>query len=80
MATVTVKNIPDELYARLKHSAVLNRRSINREAIVCLEQALQGRATTPETVLAQAQQLRKATRKHPLTDAAFSKAKAAGRR
>ena len=80
MATITVKNIPDDLYARLKQSAGLNRRSINREAIVCLEQALQARRATPETVLARAQQLRRITRKHPLNDAAFSKAKAAGRR
>ena len=39
MATITVKNIPDEIYERLKGAASANRRSINREIIVCLERA-----------------------------------------
>lgn len=38
--TITLKNIPDELYDRLKASAKAHRRSINNEAIVCLEGAL----------------------------------------
>ena len=38
MASITVKNIPDELYARLKAVAESNRRSINGEIIVCIEQ------------------------------------------
>ncbi len=33
MATVTVKNIPDELYDRLKSVAEINRRSINSEIL-----------------------------------------------
>lgn len=41
MATMTLKNVPDELYERLKASAARHRRSINREAIVCLERALE---------------------------------------
>lgn len=40
MATMTIKNIPDELYARLKERAAANRRSVNSQAIVCLETAL----------------------------------------
>ncbi|MCL2340741.1 MAG: plasmid stability protein [Proteobacteria bacterium] len=38
--TLTLKNVPDDVYARLKTSAELNRRSINSEAIVCLETVL----------------------------------------
>ena len=38
--TLTLKNIPDELYKRLKASAEAHRRSLNSEAIVCLESAL----------------------------------------
>ena len=38
--TLTLKNIPDELYERLKSAAELNRRSLNSEAIVCLESGL----------------------------------------
>lgn len=37
MANLNLKNIPDDLYDRLKQSANANRRSINSELIVCLE-------------------------------------------
>lgn len=47
--TLTLKNIPDEVYDRLKASAVLHRRSLNSEAIVCLESVLlPGRMSTDE--------------------------------
>ena len=39
MATLTLKNIPDELHARLKASAERNRRSLNSEILVRLESA-----------------------------------------
>ena len=35
--TLTLKNIPDEVYQRLRASAEAHRRSLNSEAIVCLE-------------------------------------------
>ena len=38
--TITLKNIPDQVYERLKASAETNRRSLNSEAIVCLESVL----------------------------------------
>ena len=38
MPTVTLKNIPDALHARLKASAEHNRRSLNSEILVRLEQ------------------------------------------
>lgn len=38
--TLTLKNIPDEVYERLKASADAHRRSLNSEAIVCLESVL----------------------------------------
>ena len=38
--TLTLKNIPDAVYDRLKLSAETHRRSMNSEAIVCLEAAL----------------------------------------
>lgn len=40
--TITLKNVPDELHERLKAAAVSHRRSINNEAIVCLEAVLGG--------------------------------------
>jgi antitoxin FitA len=36
MATLTLKNVPDDLYRRLKESAARNRRSLNQEAIARL--------------------------------------------
>lgn len=38
--TLTLKNIPDAVYDRLKQSAETHRRSLNNEAIVCLESVL----------------------------------------
>ena len=38
--TLTLKNIPDAVYERLKASAEIHRRSMNNEAIVCLETVL----------------------------------------
>ncbi len=38
--TLTLKNIPDEVYNRLKAAAETDRRSLNSEAIVCLESVL----------------------------------------
>ena len=38
--TLTLKNIPDDVYERLKASAEAHRRSLNSEAIVCLESVL----------------------------------------
>lgn len=40
MPAITVKNIPDELYGKLKYSAEQHRRSVNSELISCLEQVL----------------------------------------
>jgi antitoxin FitA len=37
---MTLKNIPDELYARLKATAQLNRRRLNGEVIMCLDMVL----------------------------------------
>lgn len=40
MATITLKDVPAELHRRLKEGAERNRRSMNSEALVCLEQVL----------------------------------------
>ena len=37
---LTLKNIPEEVYLRLKAAAEAHRRSLNSEAIVCLEAVL----------------------------------------
>lgn len=39
-ATVTIKNIPDPVYLRLKEAARAHHRSLNSEVVACLEQVL----------------------------------------
>ena len=56
--TLTLKNIPDDVYRRLKLSAETHRRSLNSEAIVCLESALTPARLPPSERLARARALR----------------------
>ena len=64
--TLTLKNIPDEVYARLRGSAEVHRRSLNSEAIVCLESVLlPGRIPVAER-LARARTLRGVATKEKL--------------
>jgi plasmid stability protein len=58
--TLTLKNIPDSVYLRLKAAAELHRRSMNSEAIVCLEAALLPTPMASAERLARARELRAA--------------------
>ena len=79
MTTITVKNIPDDLYERLKQAARANRRSINSEIIVCIERTVGPQSVNPEATIARARQLREKTVEYQITDDEFTSAKAAGR-
>lgn len=79
MASITVKNIPDTLYERLKASAKRNRRSVNSEIIVCIERAVVSQRIDPDEFLGTARRLRQLTAKHSVTDKAFNREKTAGR-
>ena len=79
MPTLTLKNIPDELYEQLKESARMNRRSINSEIIVCIERFLHSNRIAPETVLTKARKLREASSQYIITDEDFDQAKTAGK-
>ncbi len=79
MATVTVKNIPDELYDRLKSIAATNRRSINSEIIMCIENTVLSHRINPDKVIENARQLRQTTAGHLISDEEFNKAKTEGR-
>lgn len=57
-ATLTLKNIPDDIYLRLKASAERNRRSLNSEAIVCFEAAFMPTVRSSQERLQRARQLR----------------------
>jgi plasmid stability protein len=45
MATVTLKNVPEDLVRMLKEEAKENRRSLNQEALARLESSLAGLPT-----------------------------------
>jgi len=58
--TLTLKNIPDAVYEQLKLSAETHRRSMNSEAIVCLESVLLPAKVSVAERLARARGLRSA--------------------
>jgi plasmid stability protein len=80
MATLTLKNLPDAILARLRRQAERQKRSANREAIAILEAALRPATPLDATArLAQIQRVRITPRGAPLTTAYVTTAKRAGR-
>ena len=60
MATLTLTNVPDDLHRRLQERAERNRRSLDREAVLLLEQAVGAPVPPPvDEALARADALRK---------------------
>lgn len=58
MASITVKNIPQELYKKLKIVASMNHRSLNGEIINCLESVLTPRQLSVAEKLSRAKKIR----------------------
>lgn len=80
MATnLTLKNIPDEVYERLKASAEAHRRSLNSEAIVCLETLLLPGRISPAERLARARELRRTLPRGKFTARGIDALKRTGR-
>jgi plasmid stability protein len=77
--TITIKNIPGELYVRLKQRAARNRRSINGEAISIIETALRSEPVNPEDFLISVRSLREKTGQVKLNDEFIRDAKSEGR-
>ena len=79
MPALTLKNIPEDLYARLKESAQVHRRSLNSEILYCVERALVPyRIDVSEHILT-ARKVREKTADYPLTDDLLNSAKNNGR-
>lgn len=78
---MTIKNLPDEIYATLTRTAKRNRRSINSEAIVRLEQGLQAVEPDLEMTLARIRRNREVMKERGvwLTDEMLDLAKNEGR-
>jgi plasmid stability protein len=67
MVTITVKNIPKEIYERIKVRAVANHRSINGEILSILEQAVSLPPIDVEATLERARKVRELTAKYTVT-------------
>jgi antitoxin FitA len=83
MTSLTVKNIPPLVYARLKQQAENNRRSINSEVLIILETTLQvAPQRTPEEVekiLEETRKLREKTAGYVVTEEEINRWKNEGR-
>lgn len=79
MATLTLKNIPENLYNQLKESARLHHRSINSEIIYCVERTVNPHKISVTEHLEIARQLRANTANHLLTDEEINQTKSEGR-
>lgn len=58
MASITLKDVPRRLHQQLRARAQKNRRSLNQEALACLEQAMLAEPVDVEAVLRTARALR----------------------
>ncbi len=79
MATITVKNIPDELYKELKNTASIHRRSINNEIIYCIENTIKSKKINPDELFAQLDDFYKNLSLPLLTEEKLKEYKQAGR-
>ena len=79
MATLTIKGLPEELYKRLKKRAADERRSINSQVIVCLEQHLAKPRRDPKAILKRVDALRERLNLPAMTVEEVRKAKESGR-
>ncbi len=79
MPNLTLKNIPDDLYARLKERAARHHRSLNSEILVSLEKVFRSVRVEPEEFLARLDGLHRQLDVSPLTDEILQRAKNEGR-
>lgn len=77
---ITIKNMPPNLYKKLKARAETHRRSVNSEVINCLEEVLIKKYMDTEELLERLEELRNRVPDAPLlTDEFLRKAKEEGR-
>jgi len=80
MPALTIKNIPDDLYLRLKAAAKVHRRSLNSEILYCVERTLVPYKMDVAEHLLTARRLREKTADYQLTDELLNVAKNDGRK
>ena len=79
MPNLNIKNVPKELYARIKKRATEHRRSLNSEVLVTLETALNSRRVDSRRFLTQLDKLHAGIKHPPLTDTLLKTARRKGR-
>lgn len=80
MPNVTIRNLPEAAYEKLKRRAEKNRRSLNQEMILCLEEAAHNRyGADPRATLEEVQRFRAKQTHRPLTEREIDAAKRHGR-
>ena len=67
MVTITIKNIPEQIYERIKVRATTNHRSINGEILSILEQAVALPPIDVEATLERARKVRELTAHYTVT-------------
>ena len=80
MPSITIKNIPDEIYAKIKENAALNFRSINSEILYCLNKALNPKTINPENIIARVEEMQAKYKLTPLSEQILNKSKNSGRK
>ena len=79
MPAVTIKNIPPELYEKIKKNASLNYRSINSEIIFRLEQAFSHRPVDAKKLIQRIEELQRRFSLPLLNDDVLTESKNFGR-
>lgn len=79
MVTITIKNVPPEIYERIKTQAKNNHRSINGEILSILEQAISIPPIDVKATLERTRKLREMTAHYVITNEELTKWKNEGR-
>jgi len=79
MPTITLKNIPNDLYTQLKKAANAHHRSLNSEILYCVERTLGIHKIDTSEYIEVARKLRAMTSQHNLTEQELNDAKNEGR-
>ncbi len=80
MTTVTIKNIPEEIYEKIKIQAKANHRSVNSEIISIFEHAVQKRTPADvQAILERARKVRELTAHYIVSDEELTRWKKEGR-
>lgn len=79
MPSITLKNIPDDLYLQLKDAANSHHRSLNSEILFCVEKTLGTYKIDLSEQLETAKRLRSKTSRLPLSEDLLNEIKNEGR-